>query len=211
LEYYATHISLNAGTADAHQDSRSHKFPMCKVRSFELRQTYRARRFKWGRQTLIRPSSMPPRSVFHSSPASPSSSAFSVRSAYSALNAFLCPPHFRRKSNVSPPSTGPVHNPFLSPTYAKTRGYTYPKNVGAPTFLIFHPVFCSFSDSTHRIRQEGWLKRPALHGRMRKREIADLGLGGIGGGGDVAGRVVGGDDFFEGWLHVVEQGLDAPG
>src|SRR5882762_4419109 len=76
-------------------------------------------------------SPMPPRSAF---PSSPSSSAFS---ASSALNAFLRSSyfpfsifHFRRKPNASPTSTLLVNNPFLSPTYAKTKGYPLPKTLG---------------------------------------------------------------------------------
>jgi hypothetical protein len=38
--------------------------------------------------------------------------------------------------------------------------------------------------------------------------VDGLVLGGVGGGG--GGGAVGGDDFFEGWLHVVEERLDAP-
>ncbi len=53
-----------------------------------------------------------------------------------------------RKSNASPTSTLLVNNPFLSPTYAKTRGYTLPKNVGAPTFSIFPHTFGTFSQAT---------------------------------------------------------------
>jgi hypothetical protein len=34
--------------------------------------------------------------------------------------------------------------PFVSPTYAKTRGYAPVENVGAPTFLIFPHIFRTF-------------------------------------------------------------------
>jgi hypothetical protein len=89
------------------------------------------------------------RSAFSSSP---SSSAFSVSSVVSALLRSSHFPfsifYFRRKSNVSPRYTRPARNPFRSPTYAKTGGYTTPKNVGAPTFSIFPLIFCSFSSPT---------------------------------------------------------------
>ena len=181
---------------------------------------------------------MPPHSDFASSP---SSSAFS---ACSALNASLRSSHFRfsnfhfrRKPIVSPPYTRPAHNPFLSPTYAKTGGCPLPKNVGAPTFSIFPLIFYTFSpdlpsEATARALKECWHKSQRyiedcrdktgkgakragqaqpLQRRVWKREVAaGLGLGGIGGGGDVAGGAIGGYDFFEGWLHVMKQGLDAP-
>jgi hypothetical protein len=45
---------------------------------------------------------------------------------------------------VSPPYQISVRNSFVSPTYAKTGGTPSPKNVGAPTFLIFTLIFRIF-------------------------------------------------------------------
>jgi hypothetical protein len=114
---------------------------------------------------------MAPHAAVHSSPSSFAFSACPERSrrassACSALNAFLRSSHFqfsifhfRRKPSASPISTRPVHNSFLSPTYAKTGGYPLPQNVGAPTFSIFPLIFCSFLHSTHGTWQEGWPRK----------------------------------------------------
>jgi hypothetical protein len=54
---------------------------------------------------------------------------------------------FRATSSISFISPAYEHQPcisFVSPTYAKTGEYTPPKNVGAPTFLIFPLIFRTF-------------------------------------------------------------------
>ena len=63
--------------------------------------------------------------------------------------------HFHYKSNVSPTYITPTNNSFLSHTYAKTGGYTPPKNVGAPTFSIFPLIFAVFLRST----RDTWERR----------------------------------------------------
>jgi hypothetical protein len=50
-----------------------------------------------------------------------------------------CPERSRRVIPIRRTS-----KPFVSPTYAKTRGYAPVENVGAPTFLIFPHIFRTF-------------------------------------------------------------------
>ena len=50
-----------------------------------------------------------------------------------------CPERSRRVIPIRRAS-----KPFISPTYAKTRGYAPVENVGAPTFLIFPHIFRTF-------------------------------------------------------------------
>src|SRR5580704_2049700 len=47
-------------------------------------------------------------------------------------------------SFISPAYEHQPRIPFVSPTYAKTGGVYPPKNVGAPTFLIFPLIFRTF-------------------------------------------------------------------
>jgi hypothetical protein len=81
----------------------------------------------------------------------PSSSARSAASASCALNAFLPSSHFlfslfhfRRKSNVSPPSTRHARNPFPSPTSAKTGGYPLPQKCRRADIFDFLPYILHF-------------------------------------------------------------------
>jgi hypothetical protein len=58
-----------------------------------------------------------------------------------------CPPKFQRRraiSFISPTYERQPRISFVSPTYAKTGGTHPPKNVGAPTFLIFSLIFRTF-------------------------------------------------------------------
>ena|SRR5216684_615319 len=78
-----------------------------------------------------------------------------------------------------------LHNPFLSPTYAKTGGYPLPENVGTPTFSIFPHIFCSFSpdlqnEATARAIKECWPRkfvRGAKGAHKSQRHTAECGEG----------------------------------
>jgi hypothetical protein len=75
----------------------------------------------------------------------------SDRRVYPEPSRRACPPqHQRRRATSSISCISPTYGiqpriSFVSPTYAKTGEYTPPKNVGAPTFLIFPLISCPFS------------------------------------------------------------------
>ena len=104
----------------------------------------------WSTQATSTIADTPPRSASSASRQSSALNSFlfiSIRQLFLAAfqnSSPATPTSFSPKSNVSPRYTRPVCNSFVSPTYAKTRGYPHPKNVGAPTFSIFPLQFRIF-------------------------------------------------------------------
>jgi hypothetical protein len=68
---------------------------------------------------------------------------------------FVRPIRRASKPFVSPTYQVSARNSLVSPTYAKTGGVPPPKNVGAPTFLIFPLIFHTFLSFTGLQHNQG--------------------------------------------------------